>query len=32
MDLNLLAGKDIDFVNKKALEGTMLAHNGRWRS
>lgn len=25
--LNFIAGKDIDFVNKKALEGTMLAHN-----
>ena len=25
--LNFVAGKDIDFVNKKALEGTMLAHN-----
>lgn len=24
--LNFLAGNDIDFVNKKALEGTMLAH------
>jgi glucose-6-phosphate isomerase len=24
--LNFLAGKEIDFVNKKALEGTMLAH------
>lgn len=25
--LNFVAGKDIDYVNKKALEGTMLAHN-----
>jgi len=25
--LNFIAGKDIDFVNKKALEGTLLAHN-----
>ncbi|TYQ16245.1 UNVERIFIED_CONTAM: glucose-6-phosphate isomerase [Acetivibrio alkalicellulosi] len=25
--LNFVAGKDIDFVNKKAMEGTMLAHN-----
>ncbi|MFZ5985992.1 MAG: glucose-6-phosphate isomerase [Bacillota bacterium] len=25
--LNFISGKDIDFVNKKALEGTMLAHN-----
>lgn len=24
--LNFLAGKDIDFVNKKAFEGTLLAH------
>jgi len=24
--LNFLAGKDIDFVNKKASEGTLLAH------
>ncbi len=24
--LNFLAGKDIDFVNKKAMEGTLLAH------
>lgn len=24
--LNFIAGKDIDFVNKKALQGTMLAH------
>ncbi len=25
--LNFLAGKEIDYVNKKAFEGTMLAHN-----
>lgn len=25
--LNFVAGKDIDFVNKKAMEGTLLAHN-----
>ncbi|MTI81835.1 MAG: glucose-6-phosphate isomerase [Firmicutes bacterium] len=25
--LNFLAGKTIDFVNKKAFEGTLLAHN-----
>ena len=25
-ELNYLAGKDIDFVNKKALQGTMMAH------
>ena len=25
--LNFIAGKDIDFVNKKAMEGTLLAHN-----
>ena len=25
--LNFIAGKDVDYVNKKALEGTMLAHN-----
>ena len=25
--LNFVAGKDIDYVNKKALDGTMLAHN-----
>ena len=25
--LNFLAGKDMDFVNKKAFEGTLLAHN-----
>jgi glucose-6-phosphate isomerase len=24
--LNFLAGKDIDFINKKAMEGTLLAH------
>ena len=24
--LNFLAGKDLDFVNKKAMEGTLLAH------
>lgn len=24
--LNFIAGKDIDYVNKKAMEGTMLAH------
>ncbi len=24
--LNFLAGKDVDFVNKKAMEGTLLAH------
>ncbi|HHV29273.1 glucose-6-phosphate isomerase [Acetivibrio mesophilus] len=24
--LNFVAGKDIDYVNKKAMEGTMLAH------
>lgn len=24
--LNFLSGKDIDFVNKKAMQGTMLAH------
>lgn len=24
--LNFLAGKDMDFVNKKAMEGTLLAH------
>ncbi len=24
--LNFLAGKDVDFVNKKALQGTVLAH------
>ena len=24
--LNYLAGKTIDFVNKKAFEGTLLAH------
>lgn len=25
--LNFLAGKEIDFVNKKALQGTLFAHN-----
>ncbi|NLK95948.1 MAG: glucose-6-phosphate isomerase [Clostridiales bacterium] len=25
--LNFLAGKEVDFVNKKAFEGTLLAHN-----
>ena len=25
--LNFLAGKDMDFVNKKAFQGTVLAHN-----
>ena len=25
--LNFLAGKELDFVNKKAFEGTLLAHN-----
>ena len=25
--LNFLAGKDMDFVNKKAFQGTLLAHN-----
>jgi len=25
--LNFIAGKDVDFVNKKAMEGTLLAHN-----
>jgi len=25
--LNFVAGKDVDYVNKKAMEGTMLAHN-----
>ena len=25
--LNFLAGKTMDFVNKKAFEGTILAHN-----
>jgi len=25
--LNYLAGKEIDFVNKKAMQGTILAHN-----
>lgn len=25
--LNFLAGKDMDYVNKKAFEGTLLAHN-----
>lgn len=25
--LNFLAGKSVDFVNKKAFEGTLLAHN-----
>ena len=25
--LNFLAGKTMDFVNKKAFEGTLLAHN-----
>lgn len=25
--LNYLAGKDMDFVNKKAMQGTVLAHN-----
>lgn len=24
--LNFLTGKDIDLVNKKAMQGTMLAH------
>jgi glucose-6-phosphate isomerase len=25
-DMNFLAGKDIDFVNKKVMEGTIIAH------
>ncbi len=25
--LNYLSGKDVDFVNKKAMQGTILAHN-----
>lgn len=25
--LNFLAGKEVDYVNKKAMEGTVLAHN-----
>lgn len=25
--LNFIAGKDIDYVNKKAMQGTLLAHN-----
>lgn len=25
--LNFLAGKDMDFINKKAFQGTLLAHN-----
>lgn len=26
--LNFLSGKDIDYINKKAMEGTILAHKG----
>lgn len=31
--LNYLAGKSVDFVNKKAFEGTLLAHtDGAYRT